>query len=155
MWSRSLPEKLTVPQLLQKFPRILWSPNVHYRIYKSQPPVPILSQTSQSMLAHTTSPKSILILSSHLRLRLPSDILPSGFRTRTLYAPLISPIRAACPAHTTLLHLITRIKLVRSREHKASCYVVFSTAVTSSLLGPNFLLSTLFWKTLSLRPPSV
>jgi hypothetical protein len=34
--------------------------------------------------------------------------------------------------------------LVRSTEHKAPCYVVFSTPpVTSSLLGPNILLSTL------------
>jgi hypothetical protein len=41
---------------------------------------------------HTSQPISILILSSHLRLCLPSSLFPSDFPTKTLYVPLISPI---------------------------------------------------------------
>ena len=33
--SRVLPETLTVPQVVKKFPRILWKQNVHYRIHPS------------------------------------------------------------------------------------------------------------------------
>ena len=57
----------------------------------------------QSTYPHPTSWRFILILSTRLRLGLPSDLFPSSFPTKTLYTPLSSPIRATCPAHLILL----------------------------------------------------
>jgi hypothetical protein len=45
----------------------------------------------QSTSPHPTSPRSILILFTHLRLGLPSGLFPSGFPTNNLYALLFSP----------------------------------------------------------------
>jgi len=114
-----------------------------------------LSQSSvssiQSMAPHPTSWRYFLILTSHLRLSLPSGLFPSGVHTSNLYTPILSPIRATCPAHLILLDMITRKILGEEYRSLSSSLCSFlHSHVTSSLLGPNIFLNTLFSNTLSL-----
>ena len=110
------------------------------------------SSSIQSIPLHPTSWRSILILSSYLRLGLPSGLFPSGFSTKTQYTPLLSPIRATCPTHLIRLDFITQtIFGEQYRSLSSSLCTFLHSPVTSSLLGPNILLNTLFSNTLSLR----
>ena len=70
--SRVLLEKLTGFAANQEIPRILWNPKVHHRTHKCPPPVPILSQLHPVHTPTFHFLKIILILSSHLRLGIPS-----------------------------------------------------------------------------------
>ena len=140
--------RLSASQAILRFP---WNSKVHYRIHKYPPPVPILSQFVPVHAPHSTSCRSILILSSHLRLGFLSGLFPSGLPTKTLYTSLLYPIRATCPAYLILLELITRKILGEQYRSLSSSLCNFlHSPVTSSLLGPNILLKTLFSNTLSL-----
>ena len=89
-WSRVLLEKLTGSAAIQVIPRNLLNPEVHHRIHKCPPSVPIMSQL-HPVSAPPIPRRSILILSSHLHLGLPNVLFPSGFPNRTLCTPLPSP----------------------------------------------------------------
>ena len=68
---------------------ILWNPKVHYRTQNRAPHVRVLTFQS-SPRPPILVLKSILILSSHQRLGLPSDLFPSGFFTK-LFAHFAFP----------------------------------------------------------------
>ena len=71
-WRIALLQKPTATQLVNTFPAFYGTRS-------------FLRQTNS---VHTIPfyLRSILILFSHIRLRFPSDLLPTGFRTKTLYA---------------------------------------------------------------------
>jgi len=73
--------------------------------------------------------------------------------TNNLYTPPLYPIRATCPAHPILLDFpIPRVLYGRGyRSLTYSLLRFLKSPVTSSLLGPNILLSILFSNTISLR----
>ena len=109
-WCRVLLEKLSVLQLVKKFPAfhrtrrfITALTSVRHLSLSWASPI-------QSIYPHPTSWRFILILSTHLCLGLPSGLFPSGFPTKTLYTPLSSPIRATYPVHLVLLDFITRTR---------------------------------------------
>ena len=91
---------------------ILWNPKVHHRVHKS-PPFVSSEPHKSSPRFHPISWWCILILSSHLRLCLPSDLITSGFPTRTVYAFLFCHIHATCPAHFIPLKFITLTVIFR------------------------------------------
>ena len=128
-WCRVLLEKLTGLQLVKKFPAfhgtrrfITALTNLRHLSLSWANPI-------QSIYPHTTSWRSILILSTHLSLGLPSGLLPSGFPTKTLYTPISSPIRATCPAHLILLDFVTRTIL--GEEYRS-----FSSSLCNLLHSP-------------------
>ena len=90
----------------QELPRILWNPNVHYRAHQSPPLVVSWARSTQST-PFCPIFKIISILSSHLRLGLPSSLFPSDFPTKTPCAPLL-PLLATRLANFIPLHFITR-----------------------------------------------
>jgi hypothetical protein len=65
----------------------------------------------QSTSLHPNSKTSVLLLSTHLRLGLPSGLFPTGFPTNNLYALLFSPIRATCSTHLILLEVEVEVTL--------------------------------------------
>ena len=126
-WSRVLPEQLTVPQLVKKFPAVYGTQRFIAAFRRAQHLFLMLSHSNAVYSPHPTFLRFILILCFHLCLGLTSNILLMGFSTKP-------SMRFFCPwsvphSQPILLSLIWSHKwyLVRSTDHKAARYVVFYT----------------------------
>ena len=148
---RVLLKKLTVPQLVKKFPVFCgtqWCISAFTRAHQLSL---TWTRSIQSMPSQPVSSWSILILYSHLQPGLPNGLFPSGFLTKTLHAPLLYPICVTCPTNPILLDLITWI--IFGKEYKpwsSSLCSFLQCPVNSSHLDVNIFLSTLFSSILNL-----
>jgi len=71
-WSRALLEKLTVPQLIKKFPALNWNQKVYYHVHTSQ-----LLVSIQSQINPVHGPPPILFLKDHFSIILPPTSMSS------------------------------------------------------------------------------
>ena len=144
-------EKLSGSQLVMKFPAFYGTRRFITAFTSARHLSLSWVSSIQSMPPHPTSWRFILILSSHLRLGLPSGLFPSVFPHQNPVYVCLFPIRATCPAHL-ILDLITRTIL--SEEYRSLSFSLCNflhSPINSSLLGPNILLNTVFSHTFRLR----
>ena len=125
-WCRVLLEKLTGLQLVKKFPafhgtRKFITALTSFRHLSLSRASPI-----QSIYPHPTAWRSILILSTHLRLGFPSGLLPSGFPTKTLYTPSPHPYVPHAQPISFFSILSPTQYWVRSTNHLAPRYAISS-----------------------------
>ena len=125
-WCRVLLEKLTGLQLVKKFPAFHGT----WRFITALTSVRHLSLSwaspIQSIYPHSTSWRSILILSTHLRLGFPTGLLPSGFLTKTLYTPSPHPYAPHAQPISFFSILSPAQYWVRSTNHLPPRYAVSS-----------------------------
>ena len=119
-------EKLTGLQLVKKFPAFHGTG----RFITALTSVCHLSLSwaspIQSIYPHSTSWRSILILSTHLCLGLPSGPLPSGFPSKILTPPSPHPYAPHAQSITFFLILSHAQYWVRSTNHLAPHYAISS-----------------------------
>ena len=136
-WSRVQLDNLTGLQVV-KYPPHFMEPEGSLP-HSQVPAICPYSEPDQSNSCppHPTPWRSILILSSYLRLGLPSGHFPSGFPTNTLYIPLLSPTRTIRPVRLISLDFITR-KLL-AEECRSLSSLIFLSHFSNILSSYNFL----------------
>ena len=136
----------------QEIPHILWNPKFRHRIHKCQPPVPILDQI------YPVHALTLHFLKIHLNTILPStpgsskwyfslgvshhNPVYSSTRLRLCYMP--------CPSYYSQFDYPKKIGK-EYRSSRSSFCSFLQSSLTSPLLDPHILVSTLFSNILSVR----
>ena len=123
-WCRVLLEKLTGLQLVKKSPAFHGTPRFITALTSVRQLSLSWASPIQSIYPHPTSWRSILILSTHLRLDLPIGIFPSGFPTKTLYTPSPHPYAPHAQPISFFSILSPAQYWVRSTNHLAPRYAI-------------------------------
>jgi len=106
------------------------------------------------MSHHPTAWTSILILSSHLRLGLPSSLSLRFPHQNSVRTPHL-PTRATCPAGLIILYFITRLMFEAYEAWRSSIYNFPQSTVTLSLGDPHISISTILANPLPMSLPHI
>ena len=127
-WCRALLEKLTGLQLVKKFPAFHGTRRFITALTSVRQLSLSWTSPIQSIYPHPTSWRSVLILSTHLHLGLPTGLFPSGFPSKTLYTP--SPHPYAPHAQPISFDLVKYCRIIRCSNVFLLCNVAFSLLPT-------------------------
>ena len=115
-WSRVLLEKLTGSQLVKKFLAFYGTRSFIIAFTSARHQSLSWASSIQSKPPYRISWRSILTLSSHLRMGLPRGLFPSSIPTKTLYTPVLSPYMLHAPLISFFLILSPEQYLVSSTD---------------------------------------
>jgi len=112
-----------------QIPRLLWNPNVHYRVHNGPPLVPVMNQMNPFDILSHCFPKihSYSILASTSRSSEWS--FPFRVSSQNILCIFISLKHVTCPSHFILLDIIPRIIFCEA-------YKLRSSSLYSLLLPP-------------------
>ena len=148
-WCRVPLEQLTGLQLVKKFPAFHGTRRFIAALTSVRHLSLSWASPIQSIYPHPTSWRSILILSTHLRLGLPSGLFPYGFPHQDpIHPPILTHTRhMPSPSHSSRFYhphsIVWGVQIIELLFMHSPHFTV-----TSSLLGPNILLNTMFSNTL-------
>jgi hypothetical protein len=103
---KTFPEKLIVVQVDKKF-AAFYKIRIHRHVPKSPPLDPTVYSDSISSAQNRVVLRCLSILSSHLRLKLPSILLHLGSPTKIMYAFITYACCMTRPTHPLLFCLLT------------------------------------------------
>ena len=149
-WCRVLLEKLPGLQLVKKFPAFHGTRKFITALTSVRHLSLSWASPIQFIYPYPTSCRSVLILSTHLRLGLPSGLFPPVSPTRPYTPPYPHPFALHAQPISFFSIFITRTILGEEyKSFSSSLCNLLHSPVTSSLLGPNILLNIMFSNTLS------